>query len=139
MREYGLKNVPRLRSSAVWSDLVADAAFTDIFLTDLLIRRMAAEAVVMSLEPDGDVSARPRKVVARDAALRRTSVPTLVDRMVELHVEALDELRGKRLDLIRIAADVLMADRAHRGGIDVCKLIEVATDAGFVTGIVDLQ
>ena len=85
VREYGLKDVTRLRRAAVGSDRMTNRA-----RADLALGRVTAKAIVVGLKPHRNVPARTREIVTSDAALRRSCIAFFVHRMVEFHVEALE-------------------------------------------------
>ena len=132
--EDGLENVSRLRRAAVRSDRVTHRTGSD-----LAFRCVAAKAVIVGLKTGRNMSARAGEVVTRHASLRRSRVATVVDRVVELHVEALDERRRESLDLMRIARHVLVADSTHRLRFAARELAQMATDARFMAGIIHLK
>ena len=131
--EYRLENVPRLRSAAIRCDRMADAAFAD-----LALGRVAPKAVVVGLKANGDVPARSGEVMTSRAALCGSGIPAVVHRVIELHVEALNELYRECLDLMRVACDVLMADRTHRLSLGARELAKMTTDTRLMAWVVHL-
>lgn len=105
---------------------------------DLCLRRMTREAVVVRSDPHGNGLSRSRWLVTVRAACGRTSIARLVSRVIELHIEALDEFRGERFHRWRCRVHLVVADRAHRGFFTrVRELTQVTTDAGIVARVLE--
>jgi len=132
--ENSFEDIPRLRRTAVRSDRVADRT-----RADLALGRMTTEAVIVRCEGCRDMPSRTCEIVTRDTPLRGSRISPVVHRVVELHVKSLDKGRWECLDLVRIARDILVADRAHRLRIAARKLAQMTTDARLVTRIVHLE
>lgn len=133
VRKYGPEDVSRLRCTAVGRDRVARRA-----RADLALRRVTAKTVVVRCKRRRNMPSRAREIVTRDASLSRSRFAAVVSGMVELHVEALDERRRKGLDLVRVHADILMTDRAHRLSVAARELAQVTSDACLVARKVHL-
>lgn len=101
-------------------------------LAELALRRMASVAIGMCLKTDWYRFPRPGRVMTSRASFSRASGAFFMGRVVKLHIETLDKLRGKCLDRRILSFRICVANRTH-DLIFVHKLIQMAADAGFMT------
>jgi len=115
--------------SGVWFEGVAGIA-----RADLALRRVTGVTVRVRLDADRDRLTCTRRVVTRRTSLRRTTFARNVRRMHELHVEPLSKLSRKLLQCRRRRIHVGVADDAHCLLPGIGELTDVTSDAGVVTG-----
>ena len=123
------KSIIRFRGSIVWGKLVTNAA-----RADLALRSVAPVTIIMCFDADRDRVTAARRVVAMQAALCGPAVAAVVGRVIEAHIEALDESRGERLDRRIIGIHLGVADGAHRAFVVFPgdELVQMAADARLV-------
>ena len=112
------------------SPVIRSEGMTGRARADLGLRCVTGKAIIVGSYANRNALPRTGRVVAMGTARGRTSFAGLVCRMVELHVEALDETRRKGLERWRRRTHLVVTYRAHCGFLArISELAQMAANA----------